>query len=120
MLKTNYLMPVDEDYFKRLEEWLIELARGAVKSARRGKIGSGKGVAQIGFNRRVCWADGTHTMHGGTIRSDFAGLEGPDDPQDLALFAADPNGKVVWWCTTTPPTPQCFTARAFSRLIFPG
>ena len=120
VLKTNYLMPVDEDYLKRLEAWLVELARGAVKSARPGKLGWGKGVAQIGFNRRVCWADGSHTMHGGTMRPDFAGLEGPDDPQHLAMFAADTSGKVVQCSTTTPPTPRCFTARAFTRQISPG
>ena len=93
MIKTNYLMPVDHAYLDRLGGWLVELARQAVESARPGKIGWGKGTAQIGFNRRLCWADGSHSMHGDATRKDFAGLEGPDDPQHLALFAADTDGK---------------------------
>ena len=34
-------------------------------------------------------------MHGDATREDFAGLEGPDDPQHLALFAADTDGKLI-------------------------
>lgn len=120
VLKTNYLMPVDEDYLKRLADWLVDLAREAVKSARPGKLGWGKGVLQIGFNRRVCWADGSHTMHGNTKRPDFAGLEGPDDPQHLALSVADLNGKVVavLYHNTTHPT--LFYGAGVYSADFPG
>ena len=95
VLRTNYLMPVDQAYLDRLQGWLVEISREAIKSAQPGKIGWGKGTVQIGFNRRLCWADGTHTMHGDATRKDFAGLEGPDDPQHLALFAADTSGKPI-------------------------
>jgi neutral ceramidase len=106
LIKANYLMPVEEKYLDRLEVWLVELARETVQSARPGKIGWGKGTAQIGWNRRVCWADGTHTMHGDVTRDDFAGMEGPDDPQHLAAFAADTDGKLiaVLHHNTTHPT----------------
>lgn len=106
VLRTNYLMPIDHKYLDRLEGWLVELAAETVKSARPGKIGWGKGKAQIGHNRRVCWSDGSHSMHGDTSRKDFAGLEGPDDPQHLALFAADENDKIisVLYHNTTHPT----------------
>ncbi len=106
VLRTNYLMPIDHEYLDRLETWLVELAAETVKSARPGKIGWGKGKAQIGYNRRVCWANGSHSMHGDTSRKDFAGLEGPDDPQHLALFAADENDKIisVLYHNTTHPT----------------
>jgi len=120
VLKTNYLMPVDDDYLKRLETWLVDLARKAVKSAHPAKLGWGKGTAQIGFNRRVCWADGSHTMHGNTRRPDFAGLEGPDDPQHLALFVADLDGKVlsVLYHNTTHPT--LFYGQGVFSADFPG
>ena len=120
VLKTNYLMPVDDNYLNRLEGWLIDLAAEAVKAATPGKIGWGRGVAQIGFNRRVCWADGTHTMHGDTSRPDFAGLEGPNDPQHVALFAADLQGKClgVLYHNTTHPT-VFYGAGVFSA-DFPG
>ena len=106
VLRTNYLMPIDHEYLKRLEGWLVELARETVKSARPGKVGWGRGKAQIGYNRRVCWANGSHSMHGDTSRPDFAGLEGPDDPQHLALFVADENDKIisVLYHNTTHPT----------------
>jgi len=106
VLRTNYLMPVDEAYLDQLQGWLVELGGQAVESARPGRIGWGKGTVQIGFNRRVCWADGTHSMHGDVTREDFAGLEGPDDPQHLAMFAADTDGKLiaVLHHNTTHPT----------------
>lgn len=103
VIRTNYHFPVDVAYIKQLHDWLVRLAREAVDSAQPGKIGWGKGTAQIGFNRRVCWADGTHTMHGDARRPDFAGLEGPDDPSHLALFAVGDDNKplaVVYHNTT--------------------
>jgi len=120
IVKTNPLMPVDHAYLNRLQDWLVEVAAQAVKSARPGKIGWGKGNAQIGFNRRVCWADGTHSMHGDTSRKDFAGLEGPDDPQHLALFAADTDGKLiaVLYHNTTHPT--IFYGAGVYSADFPG
>jgi len=120
VLKTNCLMPVDEDYLKRLENWLMELASTAMKSARPGKIGWGKGTLQIGFNRRLCWADGTHTMHGDAKRTDFAGLEGPDDPQHLALSVCDLSNKeiCVLYHNTTHPT--LFYGAGVYSADFPG
>jgi hypothetical protein len=99
-------MPVDHAYLDLLQGWLVELARQAVQSARPARIGWGKGSAPIGFNRRLCWADGTHTMHGDPSRGDVSGLEGPDDPQHLAIFAADISGKLiaVMHHNTTHPT----------------
>ncbi len=106
LLKTNYLMSVDLPYVNRLQDWLVEFAKEAVRSVQPGKIGWGKGKSQIGFNRRLCWADGSHSMHGDSSRPDFAGLEGPDDPQHLAIFAADLQGKLiaVLYHNTTHPT----------------
>jgi len=120
VLRTNYLMPVDEAYLDRLQGWLVELAGQAVESAQPGKIGWGKGTAQIGFNRRFCWADGTHSMYGDVTREDFAGVEGPDDPQHLTLFAADTDGKLiaVLYHNTTHPT-LFYGAGVFSA-DFPG
>ena len=120
VVRTNYLMPVDQAYLDRLQGWLVEISKEAVQSARPGKIGWGKGTAQIGFNRRLCWADGSHTMHGDATRKDFSGLEGPDDPQHLALFAADNDGKLiaVLYHNTTHPT--LFYATGIFSADFPG
>ena len=120
LIKTNYLMPIDHAYLERLQVWLVELARQAVQSARPGKIGWGKGKAQIGYNRRLCWADGTHTMHGDASRADFAGLEGPDDPQHLAIFAADAGGKLIAVLHHNTTHPTIFYAAGIYSADFPG
>lgn len=115
LLKTNYHMPVDQDYLDSLKPKLVAVCTDAVNNARPGKLGWAMGEAQIGYNRRVCWEDGTHTMHGDTKRADFAGLEGPDDPAHLALFAADADEKpvAVLYHNTSHPT-NFYAAGLFS------
>ncbi len=120
VLRSNYLMPVDDAYLDRLQGWLVELARQAVQSARPGKVGWGKGTAEIGFNRRFCWADGSHTMHGDTNRKDFAGLEGPNDPQHLALFAADADGKLIAVIQHNTTHPTITWGGSVFTVDFPG
>lgn len=120
LLKTNYFMPVDAAYIERLQGWLAELALEAANSAGPGSIGWVVGEAQIGYNRRVCWADGTHSMHGNTARPDFAGLEGPDDPQHLALFAKDADGKLVAVVHHNTTHPTIFYGAGIYSADFPG
>ncbi len=106
LIRTNYYFPVDQVYLGLLRQKLIDVASDAVAAAKPAKIGWGLGTAQIGFNRRVCWADGSHTMHGDTRRPDFAGMEGPDDPAHLAIFAVDEDNKpiAVVYHNTSHPT----------------
>ena len=120
LIPTNYLKPVDNEYMERLQEWLVELARAAVDSARPARIGWGLGRTQIGYNRRCCWADGTHTMHGDTKRADFTGLEGPDDPDHLAIFVEDTDGKLMAVAHNNTSHPTCFYGRDFYSADFPG
>jgi len=120
MIKTNYLMPIDLEYVSRLQKWLVDLAKQTVASARPGKIGWGQGVAHIGFNRRLCWADGTHSMYGNAARADFAGLEGPDDPQHLAIFAADLQGKLIALMHHNTTHVASFYAAGIYTSEFPG
>lgn len=105
LIKTNYLMPVDHEYIAKLKGWLVELAKDAVSSAADGAIGHAMGETQIGYNRRVCWADGTHSMHGDCTRDDFTGMEGPVDSQHTVICAADTNNNVraICYCNTTHP-----------------
>lgn len=120
LVKTNYLMDIDTVYMNRLEGWLVDLAKESVTTARPAKIGWAKGEAQIGFNRRLTWADGTHTMHGDATRKDFTGLEGPDDPQHLALFATDMKGdlRAILYHNTSHPT--IFYGAGIYSADFPG
>ncbi|MBS3761660.1 MAG: hypothetical protein KGZ25_00015 [Planctomycetes bacterium] len=75
VIPTCYGKPLDEDYLDRLGGWLGSLAREAAGSVRPAQISLGIGEARIGYNRRVCYADGTHRMH----------KEGGRDDCDAAL-----------------------------------
>lgn len=120
LIPTNYLKPIDSEYMERLQEWLVTLAKEAADTSRPAKIGNGLGRTQIGYNRRCCWADGTHTMHGETKRPDFTGLEGPDDPQHLILFAEDMDGNLIGIIHNNTSHPTCFYGRDFYSADFPG
>ena len=120
LIPTNYLNPPDSAYMDRLQAWLVELARDAVASACPGRIGWGLGAVQIGYNRRCCWADGTHTMHGDATRPDFTGLEGPDDPRHLALFAEDADKKPIAVFHSNTSHPTCFYGGEVYSADFPG
>jgi len=120
VIPTCYGKDVDHAYLDRLRGWLVELAREAVATARPARIGWGVGAAHIGYNRRCCWANGTHSMHGDTSRADFTGLEGPDDPQHLALFAVDAHGKPIAVLHHNTAHPKCFYGADFYSADFPG
>lgn len=87
--------PVNAEYLKNLENWLVELAQEVHSSAKEAKIASGKGNALIGYNRRVCWMDGSHTMYGDTAKDDFAGIEGPEDSTHCVVSIVDKEGKHI-------------------------
>lgn len=120
VIRTSYTKPIDTEYLERLHDWLVELARETVTSARAARIGWGLGRAQLGYNRRCCWADGSHSLSGDTRRDDFIGMEGPDDPRHLGLFATDKDGKpiAILYNNTTHPT--CFYGVDFYSADFPG
>ena len=112
--------PLDEAYMARLRGWLIQIAASAAESLAPAQIAYGRGDARIGYNRRCCWADGTHTMHGNTRREDFTGLEGDDDPQHTAIFVRDMAGvlKAVLYNNTGHTT--TFYGSDFLSADFPG
>lgn len=112
---------VNQDYLKQLEQALIGAAEQAVNDAQPARLGWGTGQAHIGFNRRMCWADGTHTMYGGAAREDYTGLEGPDDPTHSVLFARDTEDEQLIFvlhnncCHST-----CVEAATYASADFPG
>lgn len=120
LFKTNNDLPVDRAYIDSLGPKLVAVSKSAVESAQPAQVGWGLGEAQIGFNRRVCWADGTHSMHGDTSRQDFAGLEGPDDPAHLALFARNAAGKPLAVAYNNTSHPTTFYGAGLFSSDYPG
>ena len=112
--------PDNTAYRARLADWLADGAREAVASAVPARVGWGKGQAQIGFNRRLCWADGTHTMYGEATRPDFTGLEGPDDPSHAILYAVDESGKYLALVHNNSCHPVNLGGSDFVTADFPG
>ncbi len=120
VIRSNYLMPIDTDYLDKLEVWMVNVAKRAVDSAQPGKLAWGKGEAQIGYNRRVCWADRTHSMYGDITRPDFVGFEGPDNPQHLALFAQDMQGELISILHHNTSHPATMYAAGVFSAEYPG
>jgi len=110
----------DEPYLERLKNWFCEIAREAVTSAEPVTVAWGKGRAEIGYNRRVCYADGSHAMHGDPTRPDSTGLEGSTDPQHTVVFVrgADGNLKAVLYNSTSHPVN--FYGADFLSADYPG
>lgn len=112
--------PVNEVYLGKIEEWLVELADQTVLSARQARIGYATGTALIGYNRRVCWIDGTHTMFGDTMRNDFAGLEGPEDPTHCVMSIVDKDNKHIAIIHNNACHPITVGSSNFVSADFPG
>ena len=112
--------PIDDVYLERLGTWLCTVANEAVSSAEAAEIAWAKGRAEIGYNRRVCLADGTRVMHGDPNRPDATGLEGRTDPQHTVLFIRAPGGplKAVLYNSTAHPVN--FYGADFLSADFPG
>ena len=118
--KTNCKKPVEHAYMDGLRSRLAELAAQAKESVQPAMIGWGLGEARIGYNRRCCWADGSHTMYNPNKRDDFTGLEGPNDPSHLALFACDTDGKPLAVLYNNTSHPTAFYGRDLFSADFPG
>ena len=116
MMPTNRYSRPDKAYHAQLRANLVEVVKRACAAAQPVRLAWGVGHAPLGYNRRVCFADGSHAMHGDAHRADFTGLEGPDDHRHIALFVNDVAGKtiaVVYNNTSHPTTfygGNCFSA----------
>ncbi|MFP4248024.1 MAG: hypothetical protein ACLFU7_00110 [Armatimonadota bacterium] len=120
VLPTSYFKEIDDAYHQRLDGWLGEVAAEAADSARPARIGWGSGRAKIGYNRRVCWSDGTHTMHRKRGADEFIGLEGPEDPEQIALFAVDEDDELIVIMHNNTAHPTTFYGRDFLSADYPG
>jgi len=119
---SGYLfdMPINESYLKDLKGWLIELSQETIKSAKPARVGYALGKVHIGYNRRVCWDDGTHTMYGDTKKIGFIGLEGPDDPSHVVLIAKDNKDNIISIIHNNTCHSTCLEHGNFVSADYPG
>lgn len=120
VIPSNPIVPVDTAYLDRLCQQLVELSQKAIASAQPAQLAWGQGKAHLGYNRRCCWADGSHTMHGDTTRPDFVGLEGPDDDTHTALAVRDAQGKYIAVLQANTAHPTIYYGQNFYSADFPG
>lgn len=118
---TDHRKPVDETYSQRLQEWLCALALQAVEDAVPVRLGWGTGQARLGYNRRVCYADGSHSMYRqGGQDAHFTGVEGPDDTACLALAVFDDDNRVRAVLHHGTGHPDAFYAGRVLSADYPG
>ncbi len=120
VLWTNYRKPVNAAFRDQLGGQLEQVAAVAMAQARPAALRGGRGVTRIGYNRRCCWADGTHTMHGNPALPTFTGLEGVDDPEHTALFLEAEGGQLLAILHHNTSHPTSFYGCSFFSADFPG
>ncbi len=118
---TDPRKPVDTAYAAGLEERLSAAAGKAVANAAPAKLGWGLGEARLGYNRRVCYRDGTHHMYRRSGHdTDFTGIEGPDDTTFLALGVFDKSGRLLAVLHHGTGHPDAFFGCNFLSADYPG
>jgi neutral ceramidase len=110
----------NDPYLETLQEKLARVAAEAIGHAREARVGWGQGHAHIGFNRRLCWADGSHSMYGDASRPDFNGLEGPDDPTHTVLWVVDEEGRYLAIVHANCCHATCIESGLLASADFPG
>lgn len=110
----------NERYLGELLEKLPASCAEAVAGARPARVGWAAGHAHVGFNRRLCWADGSHSMYGDAKRPDFTGLEGPDDPTHTVLFALDEADRHIAVVHANCCHATCVESATYASADFPG
>lgn len=120
IIPSNYQKAIDERYLTELIGRLAHLATHTVERATEAVLRHGQGQARIGYNRRCCWADGTHSMFGNPHREDFIGLEGPDDPTHTAIGLDTPDGRTLAVLQANTGHPCTFYGADFYSADFPG
>lgn len=120
MMPSNRYNAPDPAYHARLRDLLADLVAQAVQSAVPAAVGWGRGEAVLGYNRRLCFADGSHTMHGNTRRPDFTGLEGVRDNGHVGLFVRSLDNRLLAVAANNTSHPTTFYGRDCFSADFPG
>jgi neutral ceramidase len=112
--------PDDDNYLQLVYDNIEGAASDAFANAAPAKVGSATGQAHVGFNRRMCWKDDTHTMYGDSSLPEFTGLEGPDDPTHTVLFVQDEDCKYIAICHNNCSHSTSVEGEYYASADFPG
>lgn len=96
-----------EEYDNLLIAGIVQAAIDAWKSRKLGAVAWGRGLAVIGFNRRVSYFNGETRMYGNTGEAGFSHIEGGEDHSMEILATYDENHKLTGMILNVPCPAQC-------------
>lgn len=108
--------------------WLETLAAGIVEAATQALARltpvtlqtTSCQLANLGWNRRGMYADGTSSMYGHSDAPGFLGLEGPRDPEVGLIAARDGGGRVVGVVLSFATHPNSLEGEQYYSADLPG
>ena len=107
-------------FLSLLEKEMPLLVQKAKAEAVCAQAGMGSGQAEIGYNRRLCYNDGSHSMYGDVTRADFNGFEGGNDPEHTVLYFEDMQGELIGVIHNNASHSTCVENSNFFSADFPG
>lgn len=111
----------DLSFVRKVTVAILNSAQHALTRLREGLFYSGTGhMEQMGWNRRVMFADGSSRMYGHAQTPGFIGMEGPRDPALGVLCARDPKGVVRAVVVNFSTHPNCLEGERFYSADLPG
>ncbi|MCC6456959.1 MAG: hypothetical protein IT328_18530 [Caldilineaceae bacterium] len=111
----------EADFILLLRDAIVRTVERAMANSEECTLYAGTGqLAEMGWNRRGMRRDGSCHMYWGSWKEDFAGLEGPRDPEVGIIYArrADETVKVVIPSFSTHP--NCLEQGTFYSADLPG
>ncbi len=102
-----------EEAFEFISDRVASAAKKAWDNRRSARYANEFGRAAIGFNRRVCYSDGSAQMWGDTNTATFTSLEGGNDSGIELLYIFDDNEKLTGIVANIACPSQILEQRSF-------
>ncbi len=111
-----YTIPEGVTKVKDYQIFVADQIAGAVMQAwdkrKLGTMSWGLGYANVAYNRRAVYADGSAKMYGDTRTPEFRRIEGPEDQSINTLFFMDTSGKLIAACINVASPAQVVEGRS--------
>lgn len=104
-----------------VQDAVVTAASHAVQAARPMRVYAGTGhMAEMGWNRRAMYENGTSRMYGNSSQPGFIGMEGPRDPALGLIWFCDENDAVQGVIINFATHPNCIEAETVYSADIPG